>query len=47
MIGQDRGSQVMCQLSRLASKIGHHSRRIGLSATIGDVSVERRSRFRV
>ena len=39
MIGQDRGSQVMCQLSRLASKIGHHPRRIGLSATIGDVSL--------
>lgn len=39
MIGQDRGSQVMCQLSRLATKIGHHPRRIGLSATIGDVSL--------
>ncbi len=39
MIGQDRGSQVICLLSRLASKIGHHPRRIGLSATIGDVSL--------
>lgn len=39
MIGQDRGSQVMCLLSRLARKIGHHPRRVGLSATIGDVSL--------
>ena len=39
MIGQDRGSQVMCLLSRLAQKIGHHPRRVGLSATIGDVSL--------
>ncbi len=39
MIGQDRGSQVMCLLSRLASKIGYHPRRIGLSATIGDISL--------
>lgn len=39
LIGQDRGSQVMCQLSRIAEKIGYHPRRIGLSATIGDISL--------
>ena len=37
MIGADRGSQVICQLQRLGRLIGYHPRRIGLSATIGDV----------
>lgn len=37
MIGEDRGSQVICQLSRIARLIGHHPRRVGLSATIGDL----------
>ena len=39
MIGSDRGSQILCQLARLARFIGYHPRRIGLSATIGDTSV--------
>ncbi len=39
MIGSDRGSQILCQLSRLARFIGYHPRRVGLSATIGDASV--------
>lgn len=34
----DRGTQVICQLDRLANVIGYHPRRIGLSATIGDPS---------
>ena len=37
MLGEDRGNQVICQLSRIASLIGHSPRRIGLSATIGDL----------
>ena len=37
MIGADRGSQVICLLQRLGRLIGHHPRRIGLSATVGDV----------
>ncbi len=36
LTGSDRGNQILCQLTRLARKIGHHPRRIGLSATIGD-----------
>ena len=39
MIGSDRGSQILCQLARLARFIGYHPRRIGLSATIGDTSI--------
>ena len=42
MIGEDRGNQVICQLSRIASLIGRSPRRIGLSATIGDVSLAAR-----
>ena len=38
LIGADRGAQVICQLARLGRLIGHHPRRIGLSATIGDLS---------
>ncbi len=37
MIGTDRGNQVICLLSRIARLIGHSPRRIGLSATVGDV----------
>ena len=37
LIGQDRGNQVLCLLSRLGKLIGHHPRRVGLSATVGDV----------
>ena len=36
LIGSDRGAQILCQLCRIARLIGHHPRRIGLSATIGD-----------
>ena len=39
LIGQDRGNQVMCQLSRIARLIGYNPRRVGLSATIGDLSL--------
>ncbi len=37
MIGEDRGNQVICQLSRIARLIGYSPRRVGLSATIGDL----------
>ncbi len=36
LTGSDRGNQILCQLVRLGHIIGHHPRRIGLSATIGD-----------
>ncbi len=36
LTGSDRGNQILCQLARIAQKIGHHPRRVGLSATIGD-----------
>lgn len=39
MIGSDRGCQVICQLCRIAKLIGHTPRRIGLSATIGDLTL--------
>ena len=39
MIGTDRGNQVICLLSRIARLIGHNPRRVGLSATIGDLAV--------
>lgn len=39
MIGSDRGNQVICQLCRIASLIGYSPRRIGLSATIGDLTL--------
>ena len=39
LIGSDRGSQILCLLSRIAKKIGHNPRRIGLSATLGDVNL--------
>lgn len=35
LIGSDRGSQIICQLCRIAHIIGHVPRRIGLSATVG------------
>ncbi|MBQ8529194.1 MAG: DEAD/DEAH box helicase [Clostridia bacterium] len=37
MIGADRGNQVLCLLSRIGRLIGKHPRRIGLSATVGDI----------
>ena len=36
LTGTDRGNQILCQLSRIGHLIGHHPRRVGLSATIGD-----------
>ena len=39
LIGQDRGNQVICLLCRLGRLIGHHPRRIGLSATVGDTKM--------
>lgn len=39
LIGSDRGDQVICLLSRLSRLIGHSPRRVGLSATIGDLGV--------
>lgn len=42
MIGQDRGNQVLCQLARIGRLIGRHPRRIGLSATVGDVDLTAR-----
>ncbi len=38
LIGADRGNQVICLLSRIARLIGHHPRRVGLSATLGDLA---------
>lgn len=39
LIGQDRGNQVICLLTRIAALIGYHPRRIGLSATVGDINM--------
>ncbi|MBQ8689204.1 MAG: DEAD/DEAH box helicase [Clostridia bacterium] len=39
LIGADRGNQVICLLSRLARLIGYNPRRVGLSATLGDLSL--------
>lgn len=39
LIGADRGSQVICLLSRIARLIGHNPRRVGLSATLGDLDI--------
>ena len=36
LTGSDRGNQILCQMTRLGRLIGHHPRRIGLSATVGD-----------
>ncbi len=38
LIGSDRGDQVLCQLGRLSRVLGTSPRRIGLSATIGDLA---------
>lgn len=39
LTGSDRGNQVICLINRLARLIGHQPRRIGLSATVGDLSL--------
>ncbi len=41
LMGVDRGNQILCQLDRIAELIGRHPRRIGLSATIGDLEKAR------
>ena len=38
LTGCDRGNQIICQLARLRAKTGTSPRRIGLSATLGDMS---------
>ena len=37
--GSDRGSQIICQLGRIARLIAISLRGVGLSATIGDVQL--------
>ncbi|MFB2976265.1 DEAD/DEAH box helicase [Microseira sp. BLCC-F43] len=37
-MGSDRGTQILCQLSRLSKYVKQPPRRIGLSATLGDYS---------
>ncbi|MBQ4353286.1 MAG: DEAD/DEAH box helicase [Clostridia bacterium] len=37
LTGSDRGNQIICQLARLRDKTGVSPRRIGLSATLGDM----------
>ncbi len=37
LTGSDRGNQILCQLARIGGLIGHHPRRVGLSATVGDL----------
>jgi ATP-dependent Lhr-like helicase len=39
LTGSDRGNQILCQLARIGHLIGHHPRRIGLSATIGEMQL--------
>ncbi len=39
LINVDRGSQVICLINRLAKIIGYQPRRIGLSATLGDITL--------
>ena len=39
LTGSDRGNQILCQLARIGHIIGRHPRRIGLSATVGDVDL--------
>ncbi len=37
VIGADRGNQILCQICRLCRLLGRQVRRVGLSATIGDL----------
>ncbi len=39
LTGSDRGNQILCQLYRLSRLIGFSPRRVGLSATVGDVEL--------
>ena len=42
LMGADRGNQVLCQIDRIAKVIGYQPRRIGLSATIGDLELAKK-----
>ena len=42
LTGTDRGNQIICQLSRISRLIARDVRRIGLSATIGDVEAAKK-----
>lgn len=42
LTGTDRGNQIICQLSRIARLIRRDVRRIGLSATVGDVEAAKK-----
>ncbi len=37
LTGSDRGNQILCQMARIGRLIGRHPRRVGLSATVGDL----------
>ncbi|MBQ8525024.1 MAG: DEAD/DEAH box helicase [Clostridia bacterium] len=39
LCGTDRGNQIICQLARLSRAAGVEPRRIGLSATVGDIEL--------
>ncbi|MDR1765989.1 MAG: DEAD/DEAH box helicase [Lachnospiraceae bacterium] len=40
-VGEDRGVQLMSILGRIEAAIGHRPRRVGLSATLGDIEAAR------
>ncbi len=42
LTGTDRGNQIICQLNRICRLIGRDVRRIGLSATVGDIDIEKK-----
>ena len=42
LTGTDRGNQIMCQLSRIGRLIARDVRRIGLSATVGDIEAAKK-----
>ncbi len=39
LTGTDRGNQIICQINRINRLIGRDVRRIGLSATVGDIEI--------
>ena len=42
LLGEDRGNQIICQIARISELIGYSPRRVGLSATIGDLELAAR-----
>ena len=42
LTGTDRGNQIICQISRISRLIARDVRRIGLSATVGDVEAAKK-----